>query len=76
MGILGVICGMIIAAYLIVILGLGGCAVVIEVLVSPSSAVTEVCEGFLLGLTGNLLHHSPRLSPKSVWLFGWRIKKR
>ena len=53
MAVLGVTCGMIFVACLTVILGLGRvcrwCPVVTDVLVSPSSVVTEVCDGSSLG---------------------------
>ena len=48
--------------------------VVTDVLVSPSSVVTEFCDDSSGSLMGNLLNRSPILSPKSG--FGQLRKKR
>ena len=49
--------------------------VVIDVPVSPSSVVTEVCDGFSLGSDEDLWNNSPSLSPKSVLTLGQTRRK-
>ena len=41
------------------------CLIVTDVLVCPSSVVTEFCEVFRVALIGKMLYRSPCLSPKS-----------
>ena len=50
--------------------------VVTDVPVSPSSVVTEVCDGFSLGFDGELVEPSPFLSPRRVLTFGQLHRKR